>query len=44
MDDKPVVIIGAGPAGLAAGYELINRNVRPVVLERDGIVGGIART
>jgi protoporphyrinogen oxidase len=44
MDDKPVVIIGAGPAGLAAGYELINRNVRPVILERDGIVGGIART
>jgi len=44
MDDKPVVIIGAGPAGLAAGYELINRDVRPVVLERDGLVGGIART
>jgi len=44
MDDNPIVIIGAGPAGLAAGYELINRKVRPVVLEKDGIVGGIART
>jgi len=44
MNNKPVVIIGAGPAGLAAGYELINRDLRPVILERDGIVGGIART
>jgi protoporphyrinogen oxidase len=44
MDNNPVVIIGAGPAGLAAGYELISRNIRPVILERDTIVGGIART
>jgi protoporphyrinogen oxidase len=44
MDDNPVVIIGAGPAGLAAGHELISQNICPVILERDGIVGGIART
>ena len=44
MDDNPVVIIGGGPAGLAAGYELISQNVCPVILERAGIVGGIART
>jgi protoporphyrinogen oxidase len=44
MDDNPVVIIGGGPAGLAAGYELISRDVYPVILERAGIVGGIART
>jgi protoporphyrinogen oxidase len=44
MEDNPVVIVGAGPAGLAAGYELINRNIRPLILERDRIVGGIART
>ena len=44
MDGNPVVIIGAGPAGLAAGYELTSRNVSPIILERDGIVGGIART
>ena len=44
MDDNPVVIIGAGPAGLAAGHELISRNICPVILERDGIVGGSART
>ena len=43
-DNKPVVIIGAGPAGLAAGYELLNRNIHPVILEKNGIVGGIART
>jgi len=44
MDGKPVVIVGAGPAGLAAGYELICRNICPVILERDCKVGGIART
>ena len=44
MDDQPVAIIGAGPAGLAAGYELVGQNVLPLILERDSKVGGIART
>jgi protoporphyrinogen oxidase len=44
MNEKPVVIIGAGPAGLAAGYEFINRGKCPIIIERDGIVGGISRT
>ncbi|MFC1837101.1 NAD(P)/FAD-dependent oxidoreductase [Thermodesulfobacteriota bacterium] len=44
MVDNQVVIIGGGPAGLAAGYELISRKICPLVLERDGMVGGIART
>lgn len=40
----PVVIIGAGPAGLAAARELA-RAGRPVtVLERDEVVGGLSRT
>ena len=40
-----VAIIGAGPAGLTAGYELSKHGVRVVVLEADPeYVGGIART
>ena len=40
----PVVIIGAGPAGLTAAYELLRGKIRSVVLEADTVVGGIART
>lgn len=39
------VIIGAGPAGLTAAYELLTRTaVRPLVLEQSGYMGGISRT
>src|SRR5260370_37990433 len=42
---KPeVVILGAGPAGLTAAYELSRMGVRCVVLERDSTPGGLART
>src|SRR5438552_12756792 len=43
---KPkVVIIGAGPAGLTAGYLLSKEEVDVVVLEADPVyVGGISRT
>jgi len=44
MNHHPVVIIGAGPAGLAAAYELIQRDIRPIVLEKADTVGGLART
>lgn len=40
----PVVVIGAGPAGLTAAYELIGRGRPVTVLEADGVVGGISRT
>src|ERR1041385_3686580 len=42
----PVVVIGAGPAGLAAAWELAKRGhaAETTVLEADGIVGGISRT
>lgn len=44
MERYPVVIMGAGPAGLTAGYELSKRGVRSVVLEQADKVGGISRT
>jgi len=40
----PAVILGAGPAGLTAAYELAQRGVRSIVLEQDAVVGGLART
>jgi protoporphyrinogen oxidase len=39
-----VVIIGAGPAGLTAAYELTKRGSAATVLEADSVVGGISRT
>jgi len=42
--DKHVVILGAGPAGLTAAYELAKRGITSTVLEADSMVGGIART
>ncbi len=34
MDGFPVVVVGAGPVGLAAAAELVERGVEPLVLER----------
>jgi protoporphyrinogen oxidase len=44
--DQPVVVIGAGPAGLTAAYEMqgLEAGLRPVVLEASDMVGGISRT
>ncbi len=42
--DPAVVIIGAGPAGLTAAYELCKADIVPTVLESDSVVGGISRT
>lgn len=39
-----VVIMGAGPAGLTAAYELHKAGVCSTLLEKDCVVGGIART
>lgn len=47
IDTKELVaIIGGGPAGLTAGYELLKHSDRhrPLVLEKSDMVGGIART
>ena len=40
----PVIVIGAGPAGLAAGLELSKHDTRCLVLESGSAVGGLART
>ncbi len=39
-----VVVLGAGPAGLATGHELAANGVAVTVLERNGYVGGLCRT
>ena len=42
---KKAVIIGAGPAGLTAAYELLTRSdIEPVILEENDFVGGISAT
>jgi protoporphyrinogen oxidase len=44
MKNYPVVIIGAGPAGLTAAYQLVKQNIKSIVLEQADKVGGISRT
>ena len=43
---KKVVIIGAGPAGLTAAYELLKHHdgYEVIVLEKSGAIGGISQT
>ena len=42
---KKAIIIGGGPAGLTAAYELLKQtDVIPLVIEQDLQVGGISRT
>lgn len=45
MNQQTAIIIGAGPAGLTAAYELLTRtDIRPIVLEASDTIGGISRT
>src|SRR5450432_3747842 len=42
---KRAIIIGAGPAGLTAGLELLRRSdIVPIILEASQEIGGISRT
>jgi protoporphyrinogen oxidase len=40
----PIIVIGAGPAGLTAARELLKAGRFAIVLEKDNTVGGLART
>ena len=45
MTQERAIIIGAGPAGLTAAYELLTRTgIKPIVLEKGDCMGGISRT
>ena len=42
---KKAIIIGAGPAGLTAAYELLKHtDIIPIIYEKENFVGGISRT
>ncbi|MBJ6723094.1 NAD(P)/FAD-dependent oxidoreductase [Geomesophilobacter sediminis] len=44
-DAKSAIIIGAGPAGLTAAYELLDRtSIVPLVFEATNDIGGISKT
>ena len=44
LKETPTLIIGAGPAGLTAGYLLAKRGLPVIVFEAEDQVGGIAKT
>jgi protoporphyrinogen oxidase len=42
---RQAIIVGAGPAGLTAAYELLARtDIVPIILEKSAFMGGISRT
>ncbi len=43
--NKTAIIIGAGPAGLTAAFELLKRTtIKPIIFETTNDIGGIAKT
>jgi protoporphyrinogen oxidase len=42
--NQHVVVIGAGPAGLTAAYQLVKQGSTVTVLEASDVVGGISQT
>ncbi|MGW0891539.1 NAD(P)-binding domain-containing protein [Saccharopolyspora sp. NPDC002578] len=43
MDENPVVVVGAGPVGLAAAAEVLERGLEPLVLEAGSEAGSAVR-
>jgi protoporphyrinogen oxidase len=42
---KTAIIIGAGPAGLTAAYELVTKtDIKPIIIELTNDIGGISKT
>ena len=45
MNRKRAVIIGAGPAGLTAAYELLDKtDIKPIIFEKSNDIGGLSKT
>jgi len=45
MSHKTAIIIGAGPAGLTAAFELLDKtDIKPIIFEQTGDIGGISKT
>ncbi len=43
--NSTALIIGAGPAGLAAAYELVKKSdIKPIIVEMDNQIGGLSKT
>ncbi|MCB4755578.1 MAG: FAD-dependent oxidoreductase [Elusimicrobia bacterium] len=43
LPQKPVVILGAGCAGLTAAYQLTQKKIPVIIIEKENCVGGLAR-
>jgi protoporphyrinogen oxidase len=42
---KTAIIIGAGPAGLTAAFELVTKtDIKPIIIEKTNDIGGISKT